>query len=177
MALAGNASTLTLADQMIGASHSAERTEAGVTWHFTVNGQDYARYVITIADEGAGSSVSGTFEEVDGPTNPAVPYLRDTAKAISEETLLASLEKRGIDIDALKRKLIVNTVSDPTKVLRMQRAVMDEAVNATRDFGGGSGNRPGSYDRSHAYDQTPAYDRERVTQAEYDRRHAEDRNH
>jgi len=169
-ALAGNVSTLTFADQLTGASHSAERTEAGVIWHFTVNGQDYARYIITIADEGAGSSVSGKFEEVDGPTNPAVPYLRDTAEAISEETLLASLEKRAIDVAALKRKLIVNTVSDPTKIMGMQRAVMDEAANVTRDFGSGSYGR--SYDKTHGYDKTPTYDRERVTQYEAEKRRA-----
>jgi hypothetical protein len=168
-ALAANASTLTLADPLPGASHSAERTEDGIIWHFTVNGQDYARYVVTIADRGSGSTVSGKFEQVDGPSNQAVPYLRDTARAISEETLLASLEKRAIDVDALKRKLIVNTINGPTKIIGMQRAMMDEAVNVTRDYGSGS---TSSYDKSHAYDRTPAYDREHVSEYETEKRRA-----
>jgi hypothetical protein len=173
LALEGNVSTLSFADQLPGASHFAEPTEAGVIWHFTVNGQVYARYVISVADKVGGSRVSGKFEAVDGPTNQAVPYLRDTARAVSEETLLASLEKRAIDVSALQRKLIVNTVGDPSKIVGMQRAVMDEAINATQDIGGGSGGSgPHSYD-SHGYDRTPAYDRERVTQYEAERRRAD----
>jgi hypothetical protein len=174
-ALEGNASTLSFADQLPGASHFAEPTETGIVWHFTVNGEDYARYVISVADKVGGSRVSGKFEAVEGPANQAVPYLRDTARAVSEETLLASLEKRAIDVSALKRKLIVNTVSDPSKIVGMQRAVMDEAANAMQDVGGGSGSAgPHSYDR-HGYDRTPAYDRERVTQYEAERRRADAR--
>src|SRR4051812_35915397 len=75
LALTQNESTLSLADQLPGASHFTEPTEQGVTWHFTFSNQDYARYFIAIADRTRGSHVSGRFEEVAGPSSPAVPYL------------------------------------------------------------------------------------------------------
>ena len=136
-ALAANESTLTFADQLVGAGHSAEATEQGIVWHFTVNGQDYARYIITIADKPGGSKVSAAFEEVDGPANTAVPYLRDTARSVSDETLLATLEHRPINIDKLKRALIVNTVRDPDQDDGMQRAIVAELDNAMQDMGTG----------------------------------------
>ena len=58
-ALAANESSLTFVDQLVGAGHSAEATDKGIVWHFFVNGQDYARYVITIADKPGGSKVVG----------------------------------------------------------------------------------------------------------------------
>ena len=173
-ALLANAGTLSFADQLSGVAHTAEQTDRGITWHFTVNGQEYGRYVISIADRPVGSKVSAWFEKVDGPTNSAVPFLRDSAKAISQETLLATLEHRAIDSGALKRMLIVSTVGDPTKVAGMQQAVMAEAVNAMQDIGpGGPTLAPQSYDKTQNYDQTPRYDRDRVTQYEAEKRRAE----
>jgi hypothetical protein len=173
-ALAANAGTLSLADQLTGVSHSSEVTDQGITWHFTVNGQDYARYVIAIADRPVGSKVSAYFEEVDGPSNSAVPFLRQTARALSDEVLLATLEKRAIDAAALKRVLITTTVRDPTAVVGMQQAIMGEAANAMQEI-----NDPNprmgaqAYDRQRGYDKTPTYDRDRVTQYEAERRRAE----
>jgi len=173
-ALAANAGTLSFADQLPGAAHSTEPTGQGVTWHFTVNGQDYARYVITIADRPGGSKVSASFEPVDGPTNSAIPYLRDTAKAISDEVLLATLDHRAVDRGALQRTLIVNTVRDPMKVMGMQQAVMAEAANAMQEINSPNPRMgPQPYDRGHAYDKTPSYDRGRVTQYEAEKRRAE----
>ena len=171
-ALAANSSTLGFADQLLGASHTVETTEKGFVWHFTVNNQDYARYVIDVTDKGAGSKVSGRFEEVEGPNNSAVPFLRDSARAISQETLLASLEHRAIDASAFKRMLIVNAVRDPTAVAGMQQAVMAEAINAMQDINGGMSAGPGRYGQGHGYDRTPAYDRDRVTQYEAEKRRA-----
>ena len=170
MALAQNANTLAFADQLPGASHSTERNEQGVIWHFTVKNRDYARYVVTIADTHGGSRVSGKFEEVDGPDNPAVPYLRDTAKAVSEETLLATLENRSIDVATLQRTFITSVITDPTKIVGMQQAIMSEAVNATKGLGDGSTYHSQPYDRTPAYDRTPNYDRDRVTTYEYQKR-------
>lgn len=172
-ALSANATRLGFADQLVGASHSTEPTEQGIVWHFSVNNQDYARYVITIADRPGGSKVSARFEEVDGPTNSAVPFLRDTAKAISQETLLATLEHRAIDDSTWKRSLIVNAVRDPTAIVGMQQAVMAEAVNAMHEMNSGSYAGPQHYDQGHGYDRTPSYDRGRVTQYEAERRRAE----
>jgi hypothetical protein len=173
-ALAANAGTLGLADQLTGVSHSSEVTEQGVTWHFTVNGQDYARYVITIADRPVGSKVSAYFEEVDGPSNSAVPFLRQTARALSDEVLLATLEKRPIDANTLKRVLIATTVRDPTAVAGMQQAIMGEAVNAMQEINSPNPRMgPQAYDRQRGYDKTPTYDRDRVTQYEAERRRAE----
>lgn len=173
-ALAANESTLTFADQLVGAGHSAEATDQGIVWHFTVNGQDYARYIITIADKPGGSKVSAAFEEVDGPANTAVPYLRDTARSVSDETLLATLEHRPISIDALKRALIVNTVRDPSKVMGLQRAIVADLDNALQDMGTSRApDQPHGYNRTPAYDKTPTYDRGRVTQYEAERRRAD----
>jgi hypothetical protein len=173
-ALAANAGTLGLADQLTGVSHSSEVTDQGITWHFTVNGQDYARYVITIADRPAGSKVSAYFEEVDGPSNSAVPFLRQTARALSDEVLLATLEKRPIDANTLKRVLIATTVRDPTAVAGMQQAIMGEAVNAMQEINSPNPRMgPQAYDRQRGYDKTPTYDRDRVTQYEAERRRAE----
>jgi|SoiMethySBSTD1v2_1073268.scaffolds.fasta_scaffold47927_4 hypothetical protein len=173
-ALAANAGTLGLADQLTGVSHSSEVTEQGITWHFTVNGQDYARYVITIADRPVGSKVSAYFEEVDGPSNSAVPFLRQTARALSDEVLLATLEKRPIDANTLKRVLIATTVRDPTAVAGMQQAIMGEAVNAMQEINSPNPRMgPQAYDRQRGYDKTPTYDRDRVTQYEAERRRAE----
>jgi hypothetical protein len=173
-ALAANAGTLGLADQLTGVSHSSEVTEQGVTWHFTVNGQDYARYVITIADRPVGSKVSAYFEEVDGPSNSAVPFLRQTARALSDEVLLATLEKRPIDANTLKRVLIATTVRDPTAVAGMQQAIMGEAANAMQEINSPNPRMgPQAYDRQRGYDKTPTYDRDRVTQYEAERRRAE----
>jgi hypothetical protein len=173
-ALAANAGTLGLADQLTGVSHSSEVTEQGVTWHFTVNGQDYARYVITIADRPVGSKVSAYFEEVDGPSNSAVPFLRQTARALSDEVLLATLEKRPIDANTFKRVLIATTVRDPTAVAGMQQAIMGEAVNAMQEINSPNPRMgPQAYDRQRGYDKTPTYDRDRVTQYEAERRRAE----
>jgi hypothetical protein len=173
-ALAANAGTLGLADQLTGVSHSSEVTEQGVTWHFTVNGQDYARYVITIADRPVGSKVSAYFEEVDGPSNSAVPFLRQTARALSDEVLLATLEKRPIDANTFKRALIATTVRDPTAVAGMQQAIMGEAVNAMQEINSPNPRMgPQAYDRQRGYDKTPTYDRDRVTQYEAERRRAE----
>jgi hypothetical protein len=175
-AVAANESSLTFIDQLVGAGHSAEATDKGIVWHFFVNGQDYARYVITIADRPGGSKVSASFEEVDGPDNSAVPFLRDTARAVGNEVLLASLEKRAINYGNLKRSLIVNTVRDPTKITGMQRAIVAELDNVMHDIGPGSGqarDKHHAYDESQAYDRTPSYDRERVTQYEAERRREE----
>jgi len=173
-ALAANAGTLGLADQLTGVSHSSEVTDQGITWHFTVNGQDYARYVITIADRPVGSKVSAYFEEVDGPSNSAVPFLRQTARALSDEVLLATLEKRPIDANTLKRVLIATTVRDPTAVAGMQQAIMGEAVNAMQEINSPNPRMgPQAYDRQRGYDKTPTYDRDRVTQYEAERRRAE----
>jgi hypothetical protein len=169
-ALSANATRLGFADQLVGASHSTEPTEQGIVWHFTVNNQDYARYVITIADRPGGSKVSARFEEVDGPNNSAVPFLRDTAKAISQETLLATLEHRAIDDSTWKRSLIVNAVRDPTAIVGMQQAVMAEAVNAMHDINTRMDAGPQHYDQGHGYDRTPSYDRDRVSQYEAERR-------
>ena len=170
-ALAANESSLTFVDQLVGAGHSAEATDKGIVWHFFVNGQDYARYVITIADKPGGSKVSASFEEVDGPTNSAVPFLRNTARAVSNEVLLASLEHRAINSDNLKRSLIVNTVRDPTAITGMQRAIVAELDNSMQDIGSGQApDKRHSYDETQAYDKTPAYDRGRVTQYEAERR-------
>jgi hypothetical protein len=172
-ALAANAATLGFADQLVGASHSTELTDKGITWHFTVNNQDYGRYVITIADKPKGSKVSAKFEEVDGPTNSAVPFLRDTARTISQETLLATLEHRAINAATWKRSLIVNAVRNPAAVAGMQQAVMAEAVNAMHDMNSGSYTGPQHYDQGHGYDKTANYDRDRVTQYEAEKRRAE----
>ena len=175
-AVAANESSLTFVDQLVGAGHSAEATDKGIVWHFFVNGQDYARYVINIADRPGGSKVSASFEEVDGPDNSAVPFLRDTARAVSDEVLLASLEKRSINYDNLRRSLIVNTVRDPTKITGMQKAIVAELDNAMHDIGPGSSQAPDkhhAYDETQSYDKTPAYDRGRVTQYEAERRREE----
>ena len=175
-ALAANAGTLGLADQLTGVSHSSEVTDQGITWHFTVNGQDYARYVISIADRPAGSKVSAYFEDVDvdGPANSAVPFLRQTARALSDEVLLATLEKRPIDANALKRVMIATTVRDPTAVVGMQQAIMGEAVNAMQEINDPNPRLgPQAYDRQRGYDKTPSYDRGRVTQYEAEKRRAE----
>lgn len=174
--VAANESSLTFVDQLVGAGHSAEATDKGIVWHFFVNGQDYARYVITIADRPGGSKVSASFEEVDGPDNAAVPFLRDSARAVSNEVLLASLEKRAINYGNLQRSLIVNTVRDPTKIAGMQRAIVAELDNAMHDIGSGSSrapDKPHGYNQTPAYDKTPSYDRERVTQYEAERRREE----
>jgi hypothetical protein len=173
-AVAANESSLTFIDQLVGAGHSAEATDKGIVWHFFVNGQDYARYVITIADRPGGSKVSASFEEVDGPDNSAVPFLRDTARAVGNEVLLASLEKRAINYGNLKRSLIVNTVRDPTKITGMQRAIVAELDNAMQDIGPSQApDAHHAYDDTQAYDRTPTYDRERVTQYEAERRREE----
>ena len=170
-AVAANESSLTFVDQLVGAGHSAEATDKGIVWHFFVSGQDYARYVITIADKPGGSKVSASFEEVDGPNNSAVPFLRDTARAVSNEVLLASLEHRTINYDNLKRSLIVNTVRDPTKITGLQRAIVAELDNAMQDIGPSQApDRHHAYDESQPYDRTPSYNRDRVTQYEAERR-------
>jgi hypothetical protein len=173
-ALAGNETTLGFTDQLVGASHFSEATEKGIIWHFTVNGQDYGRYVITIADKPGGSRVSAAFEEVDGPSNTAVPFLRDTARAASNEALLAALEHRPVNTANFQRALIVNTVRDPTKITGMQQAIVGELNNAMQDVG--TGRAPEAhhgYNETPAYDKTPAYDRDRVTQYEAERRREE----
>ncbi len=173
-ALAANESKLTFVDQLVGADHSTELTDQGITWHFTVNGQDYGRYVITVADRRVGSKVSAYFEEVDGPSNTAIPFLRQSARAISDEVLLATLEKRAVDPNTLKRALIVNTVRDPMAVAGMQQAVVGELANAMQEINDPNPRMgPQAYDRQRGYDKTPTYDRDRVTQYEADKRRAE----
>ena len=173
-ALAANSSKLTYVDQLVGASHSTELTEQGVTWHFTVNGQDYARYVITIADRPGGSKVSSSFEEVDGPSNPAIPFLRDSAKAISDEVLLATLERRSVDMAALQRTLIVNTVRDPMAVAGLQQAVVGELANTMREINSPNPRMgPQAYDRQRRYDKTPTYYRDRVSAYQAEKMRAE----
>ena len=173
-ALAANASKLVFADQLVGASHSTELTEKGVTWHFTVNGQDYARYVITVADRPRGSKVSAWFEEVDGPNNSAVPFLRKTARALSDETLLATLEHRAVDLATLERSLIVNTVRDPMAVAGLQKAIVAELANTMQEINSPTPRMgPQAYDRQRGYDKTPTYDRDRVTQYEAEKRRGE----
>jgi hypothetical protein len=171
LAIAGNESSLTFVDQLVGAGHSSEATDKGIVWHFFVNGQDYARYVINIADKPGGSRVSASFEEVDGPDNSAVPFLRDSARAVSNEVLLSTLEHRAVNYGNLQRSLVVNTVRDPSKIAGMQRAIVAELDNSMQNI---SPNRaPDShhaYDDRQAYDRTPTYDRERVSQYEAERR-------
>src|SRR4051812_13163406 len=122
-ALASNESTLGFTDQLVGATHSSEATETGIVWHFAVNGQDYARYIITIADKPGGSRVSSSFEAVDGPNNPAIPFLRDSDKAASNEALLAALEHRPVNIANFQKALVINTVRDPSKITGLQQAI------------------------------------------------------
>jgi hypothetical protein len=173
-AIAANESSLTFVDQLVGAGHSSEATEKGIVWHFFVNNQDYARYVITIADKPGGSKVSASFEEVDGPDNAAVPFLRDSARAVSDEVLLASLEHRAINYGNLQRSLIVNTVRDPSKIAGMQRAIVAELDNSMQNISPDRApDQHHAYDDKQAYDRTPTYDRDRVTQYEAERRRAQ----
>lgn len=175
-ALAANSGTLGMADQLTGVSHSTETTDTGLVWHFTVNGQDYGRYVITIADRTVGSKVSAYFEDVDvdGPANQAVPFLRQTARALSDEVLLASLEHRAIDANTLERVMITTTVRDPMAVAGMQQAIMGEVSNVMREMNDPNPRMgPQAYDRQRGYDKTPTYDRDRVTQYEAEKRRAE----
>ena len=101
-----------------------------------------------------------------------MPFLRDTARAVSNEVLLASLEHRAINYDNLKRSLIVNTVRDPTKITGMQSAIVAELDNAMQDIGLEPGARASitPMTRRQSYDKTPTYDRGRVTQYEAERR-------
>jgi hypothetical protein len=173
-ALAANESTLGFTDQLVGATHSSEATDTGIVWHFAVNGQDYARYVITIADKPGGSRVSSSFETVDGPNNSAIPFLRDSDKAASDEALLAALEHRPVNLANFQKALVINTVRDPSKITGMQQAIVAELNNAMQDVGTGEAReKHHAYDETQAYDQTPAYDRGRVTQYEAERRREE----
>jgi hypothetical protein len=174
-ALASNESTLGFTDQLVGATHSSEATETGIVWHFAVNGQDYARYIITIADKPGGSRVSSSFEAVDGgPANPAIPFLRDSDKAASDEALLAALEHRPVNIANFQKALVINTVRDPSKITGMQQAIVGELDNAMKAMDApSSGYQHHGYDHTPAYDRTPSYDRERVTQYEAERRRAD----
>ena len=160
--------------KLVGATHSSEATDTGIVWHFAVNGQDYARYVITIADRPGGSRVSASFETVDGPGNSAIPFLRDSDKAASDEALLAALEHRPVNIANFQKALVINTVRDPTKITGLQRAIVAELDNAMQDVGSGQArDTHHAYDETQAYDRTPAYDRGHVTQYEAERRREE----
>lgn len=123
---------LYLADQVIGAAHWQEQQDNGIVWHFTLNGSEYGRYRIVLADFDGKTRLGARFEPVEDTSAPAVPFLRDSATAVSDEIVLAALEKRPVDVEAIERKYVANTIRNPSAVIGVERQYWDEARNITR---------------------------------------------
>ena len=162
-------SSLYLTNVLPGASNYVETRVDDVIWHFALNGQDYAQYTIQIAARGPTSTeVAGTFEEIDDAKEPGVPFLRDNAKAVSQELVAAALEGRPINHQALQDRFKMQAATNPAAVMGAQRQYWDEAIKIGKENQSGSSSASSDtgsfekvqpYDEEQPYDKVPAYDR------------------
>ena len=131
----GNSEQLYLADQVVGATHWSEPQADGLIWHFALNNVDYAQYRIVLDQRSDGTRVTARFAEVGQSAEPAIPYLRDSARIVSEQVLLAGLEQRPLDLAAVKRGLIANSAHNPLGIVGVQQQYWQEAANITQSNG------------------------------------------
>ncbi len=164
--LQSSTDALALAAQLPGAGHSVERGDGRVVWHFTLYDQDYARFIISLAGDGPQATrVTTTFEEVNDASGAGLPYLREVAKAVGEESVAATLDGRAVDLAALQDRYVVQAAADPTKVVGATRQIWDEAAKMAKENNSpqslappSSGPRP-AYETSQPYDAPQPYDR------------------
>ncbi len=129
-AIESSSQQLTFADQVMGAGHSTDRQGEDIVWHFTMEAADYGRYRISLSPSGEKTRVDARFEPVNDASSPAIPFLRDSAKAVSEELVSAAIENRAVDQEALKRKYLANTARNPMAVVGVQQQqYWDDAQN------------------------------------------------
>ena len=149
---------LELADQLPGTDHSIESEDGRVTWHFTLHGQEYAQFVVSLTPKGPQSTqVKTSLVEMAGSTEPGVPFLRDGVEAVGEESVAAALEGRAVDMASLQRRFKAQVMADPSKVTGATAQLWNEA----NKFGQESSpktlsNQP--YDKRQPYDRTQPYD-------------------
>lgn len=145
---------LYIADQLPGAGHSVEAADGRVVWHFTLNDQDYARMNFSLAAAGPQSTrVTANFEEVNDAQGEGIPYLREMAKAVSQESAAAAIEGRSVDMATLQNRMKM-VATKPSAVMGAQRAIWNEAINI-----GEANKSPKSYQAPQAYDAPQPYDK------------------
>lgn len=165
-----NERSLMLTHYLPGAGHKSELLADGMQWRFTLNDRDYARMVITLDAKNAQSTaVSTRFEEVNDAAGPGVKFLRETARATSQEILTATLEGRPINHALLQDQFKIQAAKDPLAVGGMAQAYMEESARMFKEIqanggafsatSGGSAGGTQPYDKQQPYDRTPAYDR------------------
>jgi hypothetical protein len=162
-----NEQSLMLTHYFPSANHKSELSADGLVWRFTLNDRDYARMVITLKPKNDQTTdVSTRFEDVNDAVGAGIPFLRKTARATSDEVLVATFEGRPINHAKLQDELKAIAVSDPQAMARgymEASAQMFKEIQATGGtFSAGSEKPVRSsqpYDRKQPYDRTPEYDR------------------
>ena len=150
---------LALAAHVPGAGHWIEPGAGRVVWHFTLEGKDYARMNVSLAENGPGTTrVTSAFEEVNDAAGQGLPYLREVAKAVGEETAAAAIEGRPVDQAALVNRYKLQVAGDPMKVVGVTRRYWDEAAKITQEGDTSSYQPPQSYDAPQPYDVPQPYD-------------------
>lgn len=161
-----SANSLTMTDHILpGAGHRADVMPDGMVWRFTLNERDYARLTISLTSKDSNSTeVSSKFEEINDAAGPGLPFMRETARGLSEEILAAALDGRQVNATALAEQFKIQAAKDPLAVGGAARAYMDEAANMMKENQARAGTYSSSgsqqpYDKKQPYDKTPAYDR------------------
>lgn len=169
-ALAASTRALDLADQLPGADHQVEAVSTGVVWHFTLNGKRYASFTVSLDEKGPSETgISTKFEAVNDATEPGVPFLREAAKAVSEESVAAIIEDRPLDMAALQDRFKMQAVN-PAAVVGAQQQIWGEAIKMGKEFQdskyraptqpGELTDRAQPYEKKQPYDRTQPYDQQ-----------------
>lgn len=162
-----NENSLRLTHFFPSANHKTEHEADGLVWRFTLNDRDYARMVIKLRPRDALSTrVTSRFETVNDAVGPAIPFLRRTARATSEEIIAATVEGRPVNHALLQDQLKVEAAKDPQIMARAYMEASAEMFKEIQATGGtfSSTSNPAvrssqPYDKRQPYDRTPAYDR------------------
>jgi hypothetical protein len=128
--------------ELPGVAHWQERDGDRLVWHFTLNGQDYARYHAELTAVGdARTRVATRFEEAEeavvaspGRRGSDLAFFRETARIAADESVAAALEGRAADTSRIRTRLAAHIVADPMAVARSAGEMMKEM---NRDSSGG----------------------------------------
>ena len=109
------ADVMDLATTFPGTDSWLENRPGQLTWHFTHEGKDYGRFLVTLAEDGASATkVSTSFEEAnDAAASARLGFLRQMARKAGEASVAAALTGRPADRTALQQEMTQLIMSDP----------------------------------------------------------------
>ena len=113
--LPAEADVIDLATTLPGTDSWLETRPGQLTWHFTHDGKDYGRFLVTVAEDGASATeVSTIFEESDDAAASArLGFLREMARKAGDASVAAALSGRPADRSALQQEMAQLLMSDP----------------------------------------------------------------